>query len=414
MRRPRSRRACPTRTAAGSRPTTATRRASARCRRRRSRTPTRSSRGTTSPSCPTGLVPNWHFFDWQSITPARLGHQVLRPATAATRGALARDDWRGHASCRSPRRRGPRSRHGGDVGARRRGRRCKAAGQQPEPQLPSHLRRLPADAPTAARSRRSSTGGSSTIAWPQNEQEEPLATLLGLRQPGSARRCCAAGATSAHAADRITRPARRVRSTGHDGGQRWRSAGSSGGSGGKATDPRPKTARPTRAPFGRAALGATSCDDAAERLVDARAHVQPEPDVGRAPRLPGVAELRHAAAHHDHERRAHRGLGGQNGAGQRLSSPTGRRRATSFGVPDQLVTEATLGGSPCTSTARPSPTAATAYFAFDRVALSGDGLTLIGVAVGGLHMARVHPHEPHAAVLHDVLRESVRTTSPAP
>jgi hypothetical protein len=57
-----------------------------------------------------------------------------------------------------------------------------------------------------------------------------------------------------------------------------------------------------------------------------------------------------------------------------------------FGSPSQLVAMP-LGGSYLVDGATVSD-AGDAYFAFDRVALSSDGLTLIGVGVGGLKMAQ--------------------------
>jgi hypothetical protein len=58
--------------------------------------------------------------------------------------------------------------------------------------------------------------------------------------------------------------------------------------------------------------------------------------------------------------------------------------SASFGTASQIV-PMSVGG---TFDGAIGNDAGESYFAFDRVALSGDGLTLIGVAVGGLHMAQ--------------------------
>jgi hypothetical protein len=60
--------------------------------------------------------------------------------------------------------------------------------------------------------------------------------------------------------------------------------------------------------------------------------------------------------------------------------------SASFGAASQLVAMP-LGGSYFVDGATVTD-GGESYFAFDRVTLSGDGLTLIGVAVGGLHMAQ--------------------------
>lgn len=57
-----------------------------------------------------------------------------------------------------------------------------------------------------------------------------------------------------------------------------------------------------------------------------------------------------------------------------------------FGSPN-VVTGLTLGGSTVYVDGAAFTDGGDAYFAFDRVALSDDGLTLIGVAVGGMHLA---------------------------
>jgi hypothetical protein len=58
--------------------------------------------------------------------------------------------------------------------------------------------------------------------------------------------------------------------------------------------------------------------------------------------------------------------------------------SASFGAPTQLV-ETPAGSSVVDSAVADG---GSSYFAFDRVALSSDGLTLVGVAVSGLHMAQ--------------------------
>jgi hypothetical protein len=59
-----------------------------------------------------------------------------------------------------------------------------------------------------------------------------------------------------------------------------------------------------------------------------------------------------------------------------------------FGSPSQLVAMSPSGGGYLVDGATVSDGGGDAYFAFDRVALSSDGLTLIGVGVGGLKMAQ--------------------------
>jgi hypothetical protein len=60
--------------------------------------------------------------------------------------------------------------------------------------------------------------------------------------------------------------------------------------------------------------------------------------------------------------------------------------SAAFGTPNQLVA-ASLGSTTYVD-GEAEVDGGNAYFAFDRVALSSDGLTLIGVAVGSLHMAQ--------------------------
>ncbi len=76
-----------------------------------------------------------------------------------------------------------------------------------------------------------------------------------------------------------------------------------------------------------------------------------------------------------------------NGAGQGGVYVADRTSTSaSFGTPNQLM-PASLGSTTYVD-GQAVVDGGNAYFAFDRVALSSDGLTLIGVAVGGLHMAQ--------------------------
>jgi hypothetical protein len=76
-----------------------------------------------------------------------------------------------------------------------------------------------------------------------------------------------------------------------------------------------------------------------------------------------------------------------NGGQGSVSVADRSSRAAAFGSPVALV-PFVFGPTPDGGGPPVGPSGSNAYFAFERVALTGDGLRLIGVAVGGLHMAQ--------------------------